>query len=79
MEAMKDREPVASCPFCSLAPDRILLESAATLAFFDGYPVSEGHTLVIPKRHVASIFDLSEQELIEVWTQGGFERVFVRE
>ena len=33
------------CPFCNLAPDRILLESAATLAFLDGYP-----TAVLPRR-----------------------------
>jgi diadenosine tetraphosphate (Ap4A) HIT family hydrolase len=28
----------------------------------DGYPVTPGHTLVIPRRHVAAYFDLSEQE-----------------
>lgn len=32
----------------------------------DGFPVSEGHTLVIPKRHVASLFELSHEEVGEI-------------
>ncbi|MFB6257980.1 MAG: HIT family protein [Flavobacteriales bacterium] len=49
------------CPFCS--PDReILLEEPDAYAIFDGYPVSKGHALVIPNRHVASIFDLTWKE-----------------
>lgn len=36
-------------------------------ALLDGYPVSEGHTLVIPRRHVPSIFDLSGAEQSDVW------------
>ena len=32
------------------------------MAFYDGFPVSPGHALIIPKRHVASYFDLSVQE-----------------
>jgi diadenosine tetraphosphate (Ap4A) HIT family hydrolase len=43
------------------------LESACGLAFFDGFPVAEGHTLVIPTRHVASFFELSEEEQAGVW------------
>ena len=31
----------------------------------DGYPVSEHHTLIISKRHVASYFDLDDQEVID--------------
>lgn len=50
------------CPFCSLPRDRIVLESELALAFRDGYPVSPGHTLVIPKRHVGSFFECTEAE-----------------
>jgi diadenosine tetraphosphate (Ap4A) HIT family hydrolase len=32
------------------------------VAFYDGFPVSPGHVLIIPKRHVASYFDLTSQE-----------------
>ena len=59
------------CPFCKLGTDRIWLESAMTIAFLDGFPVSEGHTLLIPKRHVASVFELGAEELRELWQQVG--------
>ena len=32
------------------------------LVILDGFPVTEGHTLIIPKRHVETWFDLTEQE-----------------
>lgn len=58
-----------ACPFCNLAQERVVLETETTLAFFDGYPVTEGHALVIPKRHVASVFELAPEELSALWTQ----------
>lgn len=51
----------ADCIFCN--PKReILAESAHALAFFDSYPVSRGHALVVPKRHAITLFDLTEEE-----------------
>ena len=51
----------ASCIFCT--PNReILAENANGLAFFDSFPVSRGHALVVPKRHVMTIFEMSEVE-----------------
>lgn len=38
------------------------------MAIRDGYPIAEGHTLVVPKRHVASLFDLDEEERAAVWS-----------
>jgi diadenosine tetraphosphate (Ap4A) HIT family hydrolase len=52
----------ASCPFCSLPRDRILFERGTAFAIRDGFPVSPGHTLVIPRRHVASFFDITDTE-----------------
>ena len=52
-----------NCPFCNLAQHvEIISESEICVAFFDGYPVSPGHALIIPKRHVASYFDLTDEE-----------------
>ena len=59
---------LSPCPFCSIARDRILLDSAAAIAVPDAYPVSEGHTLVLPRRHLASIYDLAEAEQSELWS-----------
>ena len=58
-----------ACPFCNLPQERILLETGTTLAFLDAYPVTEGHALVTPKRHVASIFELPPEELDALWRQ----------
>ena len=49
------------CIFCLI--DRAMLaETKLSLAFFDRFPVSPGHSLVIPKRHVPTIWDLSADE-----------------
>ena len=47
-----------SCPFCYYAPSSVWLESSVALAVWDGFPISEGHTLVVPRCHVSSLFDL---------------------
>jgi diadenosine tetraphosphate (Ap4A) HIT family hydrolase len=54
------------CPFCRLIPDRILASSAQALAVADAFPISAGHTLIIPRRHVASFFELTEDEVAAV-------------
>jgi len=55
------------CPFCELHAGRIYLENDFALALPDGFPVAEGHTLVVPRRHVASLFDLPEDEQAALW------------
>jgi diadenosine tetraphosphate (Ap4A) HIT family hydrolase len=50
------------CAFCTLPSARVIYENATSIVIRDGYPVSPGHTLLIPKRHTGSFFDLSEQE-----------------
>lgn len=52
----------APCPFCGLPPERIVARDGPCIAFRDGFPVSPGHTLVIPLRHVASFRDLTPEE-----------------
>lgn len=51
------------CPFCRLSRKvEVICETATCVAFYDGYPVSPGHALIVPKRHVASYFDLTNHE-----------------
>ena len=59
--------PRASCPFCEIAPQSIVDDSPHTLALRDGYPVAPGHVLVVPRRHVTSIFDLQLEEWEDLW------------
>lgn len=51
-----------ACPFCSVAASDILDENECAVAVLDRYPVTEGHTLIIPRRHVSDYFDLSKEE-----------------
>ena len=50
------------CPFCTLPSDRLLATRTTAVAIRDAFPVSPGHTLIIPKRHVASFFDITDAE-----------------
>ena len=45
------------CPFCNPAEEEIVLAN-------DWYPASPGHLLLIPFRHVAGLFDATEEEQI---------------
>lgn len=54
------------CPFCY--PDReVLLSNERSICFYDKFPVSNGHLLIVPKRHVPDYFDLSEAEKNDIW------------
>ncbi len=55
-----------TCPFCNINNGDIIAENEYALAFFDKFPVNKGHTLIIPKRHIANYFDLTEQEQISI-------------
>lgn len=51
------------CPFCTLPSERIVDQNDLAMVIRDGFPVSPGHTLVIPKRHVGSFFELDQDEV----------------
>lgn len=54
------------CPFCNksnLKKHEILYEDGNNLAFFSAQPVTAGHTLVIPKKHVKSILALKDEDV----------------
>ena len=52
-----------ACVFCNIEPDRIIADNELAFAISDGYPVTEYHTLFIPKRHVSDYFDLYAPEV----------------
>ena len=43
------------------------MENAIGLVLWDAFPVTEGHTLVVPRKHVASIYELSPDEQAALW------------
>ena len=56
------RVNLKDCIFCNLEKSRVERENNFALSFKDLYPVTEGHSLFIPKRHVQSFFDLEKNE-----------------
>ena len=58
-----------NCVFCNIIKDNkeIIFESDLCVAFFDSHPVSVGHMLIIPKRHCETYFDLTSEEMDEMF------------
>lgn len=56
-----------SCVFCDIVSGvnkdhEVVWEDALHIAFLDRYPVAEGHTLVIPKKHIDYVFDMDGED-----------------
>lgn len=43
-----------ACPFCQPRSDRVFLRQGNVLALWDSFPVTPGHALIVPVRHIAS-------------------------
>ena len=57
------------CRFCRTKPGRrVMIEGKYGFAAYDRHPASEGHFLVIPYRHFASYFDITDDEREELWS-----------
>ena len=56
-----------NCPFCSLPGGEKVLASELCFARWDKYPVTEGHLLIIPNRHVADYFSVAPEEKTALW------------
>ncbi len=52
-----------NCVFCKDLGDRLVDECDLTITFRDKFPVSQGHTLIVPKRHVPNYFEITEDEI----------------
>ncbi len=53
-----------NCVFCDnfMKTKERVAENESCVAFYDGFPVSNGHILIISKRHAKTFFDLSARE-----------------
>ncbi len=58
---------MVECKFCKIIngelPSYKVYEDDYTFAFLDNLPVSFGHTLVVPKKHILNIFELPKEEI----------------
>ena len=60
MNTMK--EYVVGCTFCEIGPSRIINQNTLAYVTPDKYPVTKGHLLIIPRRHVKDYFGLDKSE-----------------
>ena len=56
-----------NCIFCNPEKEQVLVDSTLAFAVYDGYPVTRGHVLVIPKEHKPTFFDLTYLEQQEIF------------
>lgn len=54
----------SACLFCSIPQERIIAENNLAFAIRDGFPVTDMHSLIIPKRHVEDYFGLTKDEIL---------------
>jgi histidine triad (HIT) family protein len=62
---MNQNQPDTACYFCTVSlgeADPFIFENRSYVGIFDTNPVNPGHALIIPRRHVVSIFDLNAEE-----------------
>lgn len=60
-----------TCPFCNVAADRIWIENDHAIAFPDAFPVTDGHMLIVPRKHVSSTYELEMDEQQSIWALVG--------
>ena len=70
---------IPGCPFCNIPEERITGRNKLAFSTWDVHPVTKGHTLVIPFRHVASFFETTPEEKVAVLEIIGFAREFLDE
>src|SRR3989344_1266798 len=58
------------CLFCDKENQKfkLIVDSDFAVARWDEFPVSKGHALIIPRKHVVSFFDLKNEELLELFS-----------
>ncbi|MFT5872276.1 MAG: diadenosine tetraphosphate (Ap4A) HIT family hydrolase [Clostridium sp.] len=58
---------MSECIFCNYNKSEIIAENKYIFAILDHFPVNEGHCLIIPKRHFASFFEATEEEVKAIY------------
>ena len=57
------KDPNNPCIFCKIRKEELQFENQLAYSSIDSYPVSEFHSLIMPKRHVESYFELTSEEI----------------
>ena len=57
------KDPNNPCIFCVIRKEELQFENRLAYSSIDSYPVSEFHSLIVPKRHVETYFELTSEEI----------------
>ncbi len=57
------KDPNNPCIFCIIKKEELQFENQLAYSSIDSYPVSEFHSLIVPKRHVETYFELTNEEI----------------
>ena len=57
-----------NCLFCTYDKGKFIAENDFAFAIYDNFPVNEGHSLIIPKRHFANFFEATEEEIAGIYS-----------
>ena len=58
------KDPNNPCIFCKIRKEELQLENQLAYSSTDSYPVSQFHSLIVPKRHVETYFELTKDEIL---------------
>ena len=58
------KDPNNPCIFCKIRKEELQFENQLAYSSADSYPVSKLHSLIFPKRHVETYFDLTKEEIL---------------
>ena len=58
------KDPNNPCIFCKIRTEELRFENQLAYSSIDSYPVSELHSLIVPKRHVETYFELTDEEIL---------------
>ena len=57
------KDPNNPCIFCKIRKEELQFENQLAYSSIDSYPVSEFHSLIVPKRHIETYFELTSKEI----------------
>jgi diadenosine tetraphosphate (Ap4A) HIT family hydrolase len=52
----------SDCPFCGPEKSRVIMANDYAIALHDRFPITPGHSLIVPKRHISSFFEATREE-----------------
>jgi ATP adenylyltransferase len=66
LEYVTRADSASGCPFCAKQADLLVFDSSACYVILNLYPYNNGHVMIVPNRHVATLGELTTVELTDL-------------